>query len=115
MFVDPLAPFSKITDELLYVLRERYPDGLHASRDSPTVVPVPAEGQPVHVAYAVLKTPSDPTQGWRNLRITGDEKPVDKNIKNNAVVAFVLQAPDEIDESPVFDVEFPSLDDEMAE
>lgn len=115
MFVDPLAPFSKITDELLSILRERYPGGLHASRGSPATVPVPAEGQPVHIAYAVLKAPSDPTQGWRNLRITGDEKPVDKNIKNNAVVAFVLRAPEEADDNRVFDVEFPDLDDEMAE
>lgn len=117
LFVDPLQPFSRITDELLYVLRERYPDGLHASRDSPTTVPIPAEGQQVHVAYAVLKTPSDPSQGWKNLRITGDEKPVDKNIKNNGVIAFVLQSPEDVDENPTFDVEFPSPDDdnEMAD
>ncbi|KAJ9155869.1 hypothetical protein NKR19_g4381 [Coniochaeta hoffmannii] len=116
MFVDPLAPFSKITGELLLVLRERYADGLYASRDSlkPTLS-VPAEAEQVRVAYAVLKTPSDPTQGWKNLRITGDEKPVDKNIKNNAVVAFALQAPDDADENPTFDVEFPSPDDDIAD
>lgn len=115
MFVNPLQPFSKITDELLSILRERYPDGLHASRDSPVTTPVPAEDQQVHVSYAVLKTPSDPSQGWRNLCITGDEKPVDKNIKNNSVVAFVLQGPADADDSPTFNVEFPSPDDEMAD
>ncbi|OIW23766.1 hypothetical protein CONLIGDRAFT_686001 [Coniochaeta ligniaria NRRL 30616] len=115
MFVDPLQPFSKTTDELLDILRERYPDGLHASRDSPTTVPVPAKDQQVHVAYALLKAPSDPSQGWRNLRIAGDEKPADKNIKNNSVIAFVLQNPEDVDENPTFTVEFPSPDDEMAD
>ena len=116
LFVNPLDPFSKITDELLFVLRERYATtGLHASRDSPTTVPIPAEGQEVHVAYAVLKTPSDPTQGWKNLRLKGSEKPADLKIKNNAVVAFVLQAPDEVDETPVFEVEFPDPDEEMVD
>jgi len=112
IFFNPLEPFSKITHNLLYILRERYPKGLSASRDSPRTVPVPAEGQPVHVAYAVLKTPSDPTQGWKNLRIAGDEKPVDKNIKNNTVMAFCLQESE--DEEPSFEVEFPDPDDEMA-
>lgn len=114
MFINQTEPFSKITDELLYILRERYPNGLNPSRDSPKTVPIPAEGEPVHVAYAVLKTPSDPTQGWKNLRITGDEAPVDKNIKNRPVLAFVLQSGEDVDDNPDFEVEFPDPDEELA-
>lgn len=112
MFVDPLAPFSKITDELLFILRERYPQGLSASRSLSTTMTVPPRDQQVRVAYAVLRTPNDPSQGWKDLHITGDEKPVDKNIKNNSVLAFVLQDPQQEEESPNFEVEWPSLDED---
>jgi hypothetical protein len=113
IFADPLARFSEITDQLLSVLRQRYPDGLRGSHLSNEVtMRVPAEGQQCHVAYAALKVPSDHSQGWKNLQITGDEKPVDKNIKNNAVLAFVLQDSDDANSQPKFHVEWPSLDDD---
>lgn len=115
MFVDPLAPFSRITDELLKVLRERHPDGLHASRMSDVSMRLPADDEEVTVSYAILKTPSDPSQGWKDLRITGNEAPVDKGIKNNATLAFVIHDSDDPDSNPRFIVEWPSLDDELPE
>lgn len=109
LFVDPLAPFSDITTELVQVLRERYPDGLSASRASPSATPLPADGEEFHVAYAILKTPSDPSQGWKNLNITGTEKPIDLKIKQNTVLAFAFQ--DELEATAPFNVEWPSYDE----
>jgi hypothetical protein len=113
VYADPLAPWSKITDNLLDILRQTCPDGLYPSRAArePTLA-IPAEGEEVHVAYGLMKASTDPGLGWKNLRITGDEKPVDKNVKNNAVVGFVIQRPDEVVENPEFVVEFPTLDED---
>jgi len=118
LFVDPVAPFSKITEELLELLRERYPDGLSLSNKRPELTRVPQAGEDARVSYATLKNPRDPTSGWRDLKISGNETPASKNLKENTVVAFTLEAGDEEPaESPEFDVEFPELaeDDEAGD
>ncbi len=113
LFVDPLSPFSKITDELLEILRERYPDGLSQSTRGGDITQVPAEGETAHVSYAVLRNTRDQLSGWKNLNIEGDETPASKSLKDNAVVAFAIHTGDiDEDEEPQFQVEFPELDDE---
>ncbi len=111
LFVDALGPFSKITEELLEVLRERYPDGLSVSSSRPDLTKIPAADQRVRVSYAVLNSPRDTSSGWRNLDISGKETPVSKGLKENAVVAFAIQTDDDAAE-PNFEVEFARFPDE---
>ena len=102
-------PFSKVTDELLQTLRERYPDGLKTSTGGPETTAVPPAGADIRVSYAVLKNPRDQESGWKDLKVTGDETPASKGLKDNTIVAFALSEGD-VDE-PSFQVEFPSMDD----
>lgn len=113
IFVDPLAPFSTITDELLEVLRERYPDGLTTSIAPPKSTPVPESSDSVHVAYALMKSPTDPSQGWRNLRVSPTDTPIEKGLKDNCAVAFAFQDPEDADANVHFDVEWPDLGDDL--
>lgn len=112
MIIDPLAPFSKITEELLDTIRERYPDGLITSKMPPKTTPIPDSNESVHISYALMKSQSDPSQGWRNLGISEKDTPVEKGLKENCVVAFALQDADETDENVKFEVEWPQLEDD---
>ncbi|PHH69416.1 hypothetical protein CDD80_6744 [Ophiocordyceps camponoti-rufipedis] len=109
LFVDALAPMSAVTDELLAVVRERYPDGLTTSSAPPRHTTVPPDAR---LAYAVLNVPSDPSKGWKRLKIGSEEEatPTKCDIRNNGVVAFAL-ADDEV----VFEVEWPREDEELYE
>jgi hypothetical protein len=116
LFVDPLAPFSKITSELLEVLRERYPEGLTTSIAPPKTTPVPDAGsESIEIYYAVMKAPSDPSQGWRNLHISANDRPVDTGLKDNSAVAFAFQDPDNMEDDVRFEVEWPELDDDVGD
>ncbi|RKU43738.1 hypothetical protein DL546_005760 [Coniochaeta pulveracea] len=108
LFVDPLAPFTDITTELLQVLRERYPEGLYATRDSSAATPIPEDGADNQVSYATPKAASDPSLGWTKLDITGTEKPVELQIVSDAVFAFSFHSPGE---EPRFSVEWATVDD----
>jgi len=111
LFVDPLAPFSDITEELLQALRERYPEGkLALSVSGDSVVPIPTDEE-AHVSYAVLKNQKEPASGWRNLKISGKETPVSKSLKDNMIIAFALRLDEADSEEELFQVEFPDLDD----
>ncbi|KAL7792082.1 hypothetical protein V8C37DRAFT_402492 [Trichoderma ceciliae] len=122
LFIDSLAPFSSVTEELLAVLRERYPDGLTKSNSSPdekTSIPdVP------HVAYGILRVPTDPSKGWKVLKL-GEEAantPTKCGLKDNSVVAFAFGSRDDDDDDDdvddgdvVFEVEWPQEDEELYE
>ncbi|KND91090.1 hypothetical protein TOPH_04400 [Tolypocladium ophioglossoides CBS 100239] len=71
LFVDALAPFSAVTQELLDLLRERYPSGLTTSVAPPKQTPVPSDAK---LAYGVLTVPNDPSRGWKRLKVGEDEK-----------------------------------------
>lgn len=107
LFVDPLTPFSKITDDLLKVIRDRYPTGLETSISPPKTTSIPDDAQ---ISYAVLKAPSDPSQGWRNLRASATDTPVEKGLKDGCIVAFAFQDADSEGDA-VFEVEWPRDDD----
>ncbi|KAI1076211.1 hypothetical protein F5B20DRAFT_584557 [Whalleya microplaca] len=114
LFVDPQKPFSDVAEELLEVLRERYPDGLTTSASPLDKTELPED--PARVEFAVPKILADPSQGWKPLKVTEEDTPVSKGLKDNAVVAFTFRPDDadEDDEIP-FPVNLPSYDDEYAE
>ncbi|KAK5630447.1 hypothetical protein RRF57_006162 [Xylaria bambusicola] len=90
-----------IQEELLDVLRERYPDGLTTSK-------LPNEAS--QIKFAVLKNKTEPEQGWKPLDFGSDDRPVDKGFQDNMMVAFAIAADGEDDVD--FEVEFPSYDEE---
>ncbi|KAJ2974647.1 hypothetical protein NUW58_g8591 [Xylaria curta] len=107
LFVDPMATFSHIQEQLLDALKERYPDGI-TSRSKTTELPSNAS----QIKFAMLKDKTDPTQGWKPLTFEFDEAPADKGFQDNMMVAFAI-APDDADDTDdiEFDVIFPSFDE----
>lgn len=114
LLADPLAPFYEITTELFSILRDRHTAGLRASQDEPPE-PLPEQGADAHVSYGVLKDPHDESKGWKDLKIKGSETPISKGLKNNMMVAFVIQEADEADEAPQFVVQWPKLEEDEDE
>ncbi|KAI5923946.1 hypothetical protein F4810DRAFT_155547 [Camillea tinctor] len=113
LFVDPQKPFSDIQEELLEVLRERYPEGL-ATLSSPRKTKLPDD--PSRIVFAVPKAPADLSQGWKPLNVQEGDTPARKNLQDNAVVAFAIRSEEaDGDEEVVFNVDFPSWEDEYAE
>ncbi|KYK57964.1 hypothetical protein DCS_04977 [Drechmeria coniospora] len=112
LFVDALAPFSAVTEELVGLLRERYPAGLTTSVAPPKQTVVPADAK---LAYAVLAVPNEPAKGWRRLKVGEDEAhtPTKCGLKNNSIVAFAVLADDADDAT--FEVEWPQEDDDVYE
>lgn len=116
LFVDSLDSMRAVSNELLLLLRERYPGGLTRSLDPPEQTPVPAADESVKIAYAVLSIPNDPTRGWKRLRVDDDETTSagKAGFKDNGIVAFTFVSPDD-DEDPLFEVEWPKEDEELYE
>ncbi|KAI1489493.1 hypothetical protein F5X96DRAFT_640667 [Biscogniauxia mediterranea] len=113
LFVDAQKPFSEIQEELLDVLRERYPEGL-ATLSSPQKTELPDE--PSRIVFAVPKAPADLSQGWKPLNVGEDDTPASRNLKDNSVVAFAIRPEDADGEEEIsFDVDLPSWEDEYAE
>ncbi|RFU78322.1 hypothetical protein TARUN_3916 [Trichoderma arundinaceum] len=119
LFVDSLAPFSSVTEDLLEVLKERYPDGLTRSSSLPDEkTPIPDTAD---VTYGVLRVPTDPSKGWKTLNLGEDaaNTPTKCGLKDNSVVAFAfggLDDDDDVDaEDVVFEVEWPQEDEELYE
>ncbi|KAM0262773.1 hypothetical protein ACHAQJ_001567 [Trichoderma viride] len=119
LFIDSLAPFSSVTENLLEVLRERYPDGLTKSSSSPDEkTPIP---EAADVIYGILRVPTDPSRGWKVLKLEGSTNtPTKCGLKDNSVVAFTFASrsdysDDDEDEEVVFAVEWPQEDEELYE
>lgn len=109
LLVDPLKPFSNITDELMNVLRSRYPNGLTACAMPFQNTEIPETMNDSHVCYGTMVDVNDNIKGWRNLKIRDRDTPASKGLKDGSVLAFAF-ASDE--EDPEFVVEWPKLDDE---
>lgn len=117
VLADPLAPFSNVTSELWFALRDRLDkdQGLKAAHDEPPR-PLPPVGKDVRIAYAVLKDTRNTSKGWKDLDIQGDETPVSKGLKNNATVAFVIcDVNDDEEPVPEFVVQWPRLEEDSEE
>lgn len=110
--VDPLAPFSTVSEELLGVLRECYPDGLKVSALEPERTTVPAKGEEYRVSYAAPKNPKDLAYGWKRLNISGHETPASLKLRENAALAFQIQTGEMMEKEPSFEVAIPAQEEE---
>ncbi|KXX82900.1 hypothetical protein MMYC01_200617 [Madurella mycetomatis] len=105
----PDWPFSRVTAELLAILRDRYPNGLTTSNPQVPTTPIPASDCDVKMAYALPKNPNDLSEGWKNLKVLPTDTVADKDVTDMCALAFVPLDPD-MDETDVeFDVELPVL------
>ncbi|KAH9894700.1 hypothetical protein F4778DRAFT_784123 [Xylariomycetidae sp. FL2044] len=111
LFVDPMKPFSDISDELLEIMKERFPQGLTTSD-----VPLKTTKIPKHasqIEYALPKVPLDPSQGWTPLKVQEGETPVEKGIKDYATLAFAIRPEGAGDDEDLdFEILYPIFDDE---
>ncbi|KAI1138099.1 hypothetical protein F5Y05DRAFT_385184 [Hypoxylon sp. FL0543] len=114
LFVDPTKPFSDLADELLEILRDRYPDGLTASTLTSEKTELPDD--PSQIQFALPKSPIDLSQGWTPLRVGKKDTPASKRIQDNSVMAFAFGPRDADEDFEVeFEVDFPQLQDEYDE
>ncbi|KAK3936222.1 hypothetical protein QBC46DRAFT_296657 [Diplogelasinospora grovesii] len=115
MFVGLDDSFSKITDELLTILRDLYPDGLTTSIHPPKQTSVPASNTEVRVVYGLPKNLSNLSLGWERFDVKETDRPFDRSeLRNNCSVAFTLIGAGERDENAQFEVEIPTLEDGFA-
>ncbi|KAL2138539.1 hypothetical protein VTI28DRAFT_6615 [Corynascus sepedonium] len=107
-------PFSRLTTELLSVLRDRYPKGLNASTNpaESQVTPVPANDSEVKIAYALPKNPNDLGQGWKPIKAAETDAIGKKGLTDMCSVAFAFLEPDADEASAEFVVEVPIIEDE---
>ncbi|KAI2620484.1 hypothetical protein GGR54DRAFT_601270 [Hypoxylon sp. NC1633] len=104
LFVDPESTFSNIAEELLEILRERYPRGLSAALANPKKTELPDDH--LQIEFAKLKRPSNPSSGWIPLKAGEKDTPATKEIKNNGTLAFAFRPQDAAeDDDVVFKVE----------
>ncbi|TGJ84379.1 hypothetical protein E0Z10_g4423 [Xylaria hypoxylon] len=108
LFVDSMATFSQVQEELLGILKERYPDGITTSRTSSEKTNLPNDAS--QIKFAVLENNTDPAQGWKPLDFELDDHPIDQGFEDNMMVAFAFDTDD-----AHFEVEFPSYDEEMED
>ncbi|KAI0127111.1 hypothetical protein BJ170DRAFT_684679 [Xylariales sp. AK1849] len=113
LFVDPNSTFADISSELLGILNDRYPEGLKSDRDSPDAA-LPEDAS--RIEFAALKSANDTSQGWRPLNTKPKDTAIAKALKDNQIVAFAFrdEAKEEFGEV-VFEVAFPTYDEEMEE
>jgi hypothetical protein len=108
-----MKPWSRVQEELLEILSERYPDGITTSVIPPKKTKLPTDAS--QIKFALPKNMTDPTQGWNPLSIESDDTPVGKGLEDNMIIAFAIAPDDGEDlEDVKFEVEFPSYEDEAT-
>ena len=124
LFTEPLTPFSTLKDELLSVLRERYPKGLPKPGEPNDYVSIPDSIDDVALAFPADQ--NDMSKGWKELELSGGkggmkDSPKGKGLKDGGVLAFRFrsEAEDEDGEGEgdgeEFVVEWPSYDDNYGD
>ncbi|KAK4129844.1 hypothetical protein N657DRAFT_653111 [Parathielavia appendiculata] len=106
--------FSRLTDELLSVLRDRYPKGLTASIGEPEATTLPTSGSDFKLVYALPKTASDLSRGWNVIKAGPNDTLGAKGLTEMCSVAFAFLDPDANETDAEFPVELPILDDQEA-
>ncbi|KAI0099179.1 hypothetical protein GGR51DRAFT_535773 [Nemania sp. FL0031] len=114
IFIDSMTTFGHVQEELLDILKERYPNGITTSVTSRKKTELPSSAS--KIKFAVLKNKADPTQGWKPVEFESDDAPVDKGFQDNMMVAFAIVDEDADDADDVdFEVEFPSYEEEVED
>ncbi|KAJ8124661.1 hypothetical protein O1611_g8979 [Lasiodiplodia mahajangana] len=114
IFIDSMTTFGHVQEELLDILKERYPSGITTSVVPPKTTKLPNSAS--QIKFAILQNKADPTQGWKPVGFESDDTPVDKGFQDNMMVAFAIVAEDADDADDVdFEVEFPSYDEEVED
>jgi hypothetical protein len=108
----PDWPFSRLTTELLSILRDRYEKGLTPSIAAPEATPVPASDGEVKLVYALPRNPNDLSRGWKGLSAQSSDTLGEKGLTDLSYVAFALLSPDQDESEVEFPVEIPTLDDQ---
>lgn len=90
LFAMPDWPFSRLTTELLSILRDRYPNGLTPSIAQPDATPVPPNDGDVNIAYALPKNQHNLSGGWKNLKAQPGDTLGQKGLTDMCSVAFAL-------------------------
>ena len=111
---EPLTPFGTIKSELVFVLHERYPNGLPTSL-SATPIQIPG-----HFADVILGLPKDmydPGKGWTEFDTSSvgggiKKSPKSLGLKDGAQIAFAFVGDDE---EVVFHVEYSNIDEMYPE
>ena len=67
IFASPEWTFTRLSSELLTILRDRYPDGLTTSVAPRKITPIPKNNNDVTIIYGLLKDAEDPTKGWDEI------------------------------------------------
>jgi hypothetical protein len=121
IFADPTTPIREALLELLSALQEIHPDGLPITNSTLTL-PIPDKADDVRIALP--NDEYDPAQGYTEVEWQGseqDEKGKGKvlasswtgmDIPDNAMLAYVFRGTSEDGESPSWNIEVPSYDDE---
>ncbi|KAI2641019.1 hypothetical protein GGS21DRAFT_502672 [Xylaria nigripes] len=114
LFVNPVEPLRYVQEELLGILKGRYPDGITTSGIPPRITQLPKNAS--QIRFAVPKDKSDPAQGWKPLPMDADDTPKGQKLQDNMMVAFAIAEDDAKDADKVeFVVSFPSLEDADGE
>ncbi|KAK0631318.1 hypothetical protein B0T14DRAFT_489900 [Immersiella caudata] len=108
LFAEPSWTFSKLSAELLEILRERYPEGLSTLE---TTNPIPEDAR---VVYAVSKNLEDLTLGWKEVKAKDGDTLAERKLADLTPVAFALLDAEDPDARAQFQVDIPMpYDDEL--
>ncbi|KAK3985080.1 hypothetical protein QBC44DRAFT_251437, partial [Cladorrhinum sp. PSN332] len=74
LFASPEWTFSRLSSELLAVLRERYPSGLTSTVAPRKITPIPANKDDIKIVYGLLKDPEEPEKGWDEIVVENPDQ-----------------------------------------
>jgi hypothetical protein len=134
-----LTPFSTLKDELLSILRERYPNGL----PTPTAIPppnfsstsstnsakyIPIPSSILDVVLGIPTDENDPTKGWEELKLSVGgwgmkDSPKSLGLRDGSLIAFRFRNEEEDEdgnevdgaEEDRFEVAWSSYDENYGE
>lgn len=101
--------FAKVSEELLQILHDRYPNGLMFSVDAE---PIPLPEGDVKVVYGIPRSSTgDLNHGWKRLKVEDDDTVESSKLADVSPVAFALVDPEKAEGNVSFDVTIPQLED----
>ncbi|KAM3086164.1 hypothetical protein ACMFMG_000300 [Clarireedia jacksonii] len=116
LLLDTQTPIPTILNQLLLILRDRYPDGLNPLNASSTSKKTPLPDSIEDIRLGVPKDIYEPSKGWTELHVGVGDTPSSMGLKDGSLVAFRFDSEDDEGEgSGEFEVKFPSYAEEYGE